>query len=61
MKLYRAVSQLEKDDFDEQGFLRTGENTLEAKQFFKSIEAVSEFVANSRLRQYDPPSSSNHI
>ena len=53
--LYRAVSQFEKQDFDNEGILRTRENTLEAKQFFKSIEAINEFVSNSILQQYDPP------
>jgi len=55
VKLYRAVSKSEKDDYDDQHVLRTGRNTLEAKQFFKSREAVNEFVANARLQQYDPP------
>ncbi|MBB3969396.1 hypothetical protein [Mucilaginibacter phyllosphaerae] len=46
---------MEKDDFDIDDQFRTGENTLEAKQFFKSLEAIREFVENSKLREYDPP------
>jgi hypothetical protein len=55
IKLYRVVSQQEKDDFDNQGQLRTGKNTLEAKQFFKSMEAIRQFVRRARQQQYDPP------
>ncbi len=53
--LYRAISRLEKQDFDSDGIFRTGQNTLEAKQFFKSRDAINEFVSNSILQQYDPP------
>jgi hypothetical protein len=44
IKLYRAISQNEKDDFDRDQQFRTGKNTLEAKQFFKSRAAVKQFV-----------------
>jgi len=54
-KLYRAVSQQEKDDYDNQQFFRTWRNTLEAKQFFKSRTAVKAFVENSILQSYSPP------
>jgi len=53
--LYRVVSRFEKEDFDSEGILRTRQNTLEAKQFFKSQEAINEFVSNSMLQLYDPP------
>jgi len=53
--LYRAVSRFEKQDFDSKGILRTEKNTLEGKQFFKSPEAINEFVSNSILQQYEPP------
>ena len=53
--LFRVISRFEKQDFDTVGVLRTGPNTLEAKQFFKSVEAINEFVANAILQQYDPP------
>jgi hypothetical protein len=55
ISLYRAVSQQEKDDYDNQQIFRTGKNTLEAKQFFKSRIAIKEFVAGSVLQNYDPP------
>jgi hypothetical protein len=54
-KLYRAISQAEKDDYDQQQRLLTGQNTLEGKQFFKSLTAVKQFVANSVLQDFDPP------
>ena len=53
IKLYRVVSRFEKYDFDNQYF-RTGRNTLEVKQFFKSLDAINEFVVNARLQQYYP-------
>ncbi len=55
IKLYRAISQSEKEDYDQEQVFRTGINTLEAKQFFKSTIAVKQFVANSVIQQYDPP------
>ena len=54
IKLYRAISQKEKDDYDELKIFRTGKNTLEAKQFFKSRTAVKQFVASSVIQDYDP-------
>jgi len=54
-KLYRAISQAEKDDYDASGQFRTGKNTLEAKQFFKSPVAVKQFVNSSVLQAYNPP------
>ena len=53
IKLYRAISQQEKDDYDSQQIFRTGRNTLEAKQFFKSRTAVKEFVDSSVMQGYD--------
>ena len=53
--LYRAVSQYEKDDFDIDGIFRTGENTLEVKQFFGSRTAVDQYVQNSVKQNYTPP------
>ena len=55
IKLYRAISQQEKDDYDSQQIFRTGKNTLEAKQFFKSRTAIKEFVDSSVMQDYDPP------
>lgn len=55
MKLYRAISEKEKDDFELHKQLRTSMNTLEAKQFFKSKLAVLSFVKKSFLREFDPP------
>jgi len=57
IKLYRAVSQQEKDDYDNQQFFRTWRNTLEAKQFFKSRTAVKSFVDSSVMQNYNPPYS----
>lgn len=55
IRLYRAVSQEEKHNFDRDHQFRTSERTLEVKQFFKSKTAVMDFVANSVLQNYDPP------
>lgn len=55
MKLYRAISQNEKDDYDTDQQFRTGVNTLEAKQFFRSPTAVKQFIESSVLQDYDPP------
>lgn len=52
--LFRAVSQQEKEDYDERLIFRTGRNTLEAKQFFKTRTAVSSFVGDSIAQNYDP-------
>jgi len=52
---YRVVSEQEKKDFNIDGLFRTATNTLEAKQFFRSIEAINEFVDNARLQKYHPP------
>ncbi len=54
-KLYRAISQNEKDDFSITRKFRTGRNTLEAKQFFKSRKATEKFVESAVLQEYDPP------
>jgi hypothetical protein len=54
-KLYRAVSQAEKDDYEKSGVFRLARNTLEAKQFFKSRITVKQFVESSVLRTYNPP------
>ncbi len=55
IRLYRAISQSEKDDFYIDQIFRTGKNTLEAKQFFKSRTAVSQFVERSVIQNYLPP------
>jgi hypothetical protein len=54
MKLYRAVSQNEKSNYEQFHEFRTGRNTLEAKQFFKSRIAAINFVGRSVLQNYDP-------
>ncbi|TDO28775.1 hypothetical protein [Sediminibacterium goheungense] len=55
MVLYRAVSTAEKDDIQIHKQFRTQINTLEAKQFFSSEVAVSEYVAASVKRNFIPP------
>lgn len=55
IKLYRAVSQSEKEDLDRCQLFRTNSNTLEAKQFFMSTAAVRQFVDLSRVQDYIPP------
>lgn len=50
--LYRAVSQKEKDDYDIQKCFKTGKNTLEGKQFFRSPSAVKDFVNNAILQEF---------
>lgn len=54
VKLYRAVSEQEKDDYDLHQLFRTNRNTLEAKQFFKSRTAVLQFVESSVSQAYNP-------
>lgn len=54
IKLYRAVSALEFEDYRSQKKFRTSKNTLEAKQFFKSEEAVKEFIKDSKKQNYNP-------
>ncbi|RYX83616.1 hypothetical protein EON73_03755 [bacterium] len=55
MKLYRAISKNEMNDFELYGQFQTSKNTLEAKQFFKSKTAVLSFVTESRKQEFDPP------
>lgn len=55
MTLYRAVSNAELKDYHRSKQLRTSRNTIEGKQFFKTREAVNDFVADSRRRTYEPP------
>jgi len=55
MILFRAVSAEEYKDFIIDLNFRTAENTLEAKQFFKSEKAVLEFVKIAHKRSYRPP------
>lgn len=55
MKLYRTVSKAERDDYHTDGLLRPGDNTLEAKQFFKSEIAVEEFIQNAKAQRFSPP------
>lgn len=55
MKLYRAISEKERENYELHKQFRTNSNTLEAKQFFKSKVAVQSFVKNSVSREFDPP------
>jgi hypothetical protein len=55
MKLYRAVSMDEYQDFSTDEVFRTTNHTLEAKQFFKSEMAVWEFVMAAIKQSYCPP------
>lgn len=55
MKLYRAVSVFEKQNYDIHREFRTDINTLEAKQFFRSRTAVTNFVERSVTQNYQPP------
>ena len=52
-KLYRAVSQVEYDDWLVNGF-QTSNNTLEVKQFFRSRRAVDDFIKQSK-KLFTPP------
>jgi hypothetical protein len=52
--LFRAVSRQEKEDYDTHLIFRTGRNTLEAKQFFKTRIAVTSFVDSAMEQNYDP-------
>jgi hypothetical protein len=53
--LYRAVSDAEYSDYLKSRLFNTAQNTLEAKQFFKSRFAISEFVASAIEQNYCPP------
>ena len=53
--LYRAVSKGELDDWKESDLFRCIENTIEAKQFWESIEAARNFVNLSKRRKFYPP------
>jgi hypothetical protein len=55
MKLYRAVSIHEYYDFKTDETFRTADYTLEAKQFFRSVKAVQEFIRIAVIRSYRPP------
>ena len=53
-KLFRAVSQDEFNDWESKKVFRTARNTLEAKQFFKSLKAVQDFIYNAQVRNFTP-------
>lgn len=53
--LYRAISKAEKEDFEKDGQFRTGRNTLEVKEFYKTEEAVSKFIERTKKKKYHPP------
>ncbi len=55
MLLYRAVSADEYKDYVVDEIFRLGDNTLEAKQFFKSETAVLEYVRATVKRSFKPP------
>jgi len=55
MILYRAVSADEYKDHIVDEKFRLGDNTLEAKQFFKSETAVMEYVRATVRRSFKPP------
>ncbi len=55
MRLYRAVSELEWNDYQRDNIFRTTTRTLEAKQFFKKEESVKDFVRRAIDQNYDPP------
>ncbi|RYE31415.1 MAG: hypothetical protein EOP42_10620 [Sphingobacteriaceae bacterium] len=54
MKLYRAVSEEEMNDFILDKQFRTSKNTLEAKQFFKLKTNCIDFVKKAVLQEYNP-------
>lgn len=53
--LYRAVSDAEYLDYQKSKQFNTAQNTLEAKQFFKSRIAIREFVTSAVEQDYYPP------
>jgi hypothetical protein len=53
--LYRAASRAEYDDYHRSRQFNTSINTLEAKQFFKSLIAVKAFVKSAVQQEYEPP------
>jgi len=56
--LYRAVSKAEYHDYQKNKTFSTAQNTLEAKQFFKSRIAIRAFAASAVEQDYDPPYTS---
>lgn len=52
---YRAVSDEEHCDYRNSNCFNTAQNTLEAKQFFRSRTAIREFVASAIDQSYYPP------
>jgi hypothetical protein len=54
-KLYRAVSEAEYKDWENINGFRTAENTLEAKQFFKTERAVKDFIHQSQAAHLSSP------
>jgi uncharacterized protein (AIM24 family) len=55
MNLYRAGSNEELADFATSGIFRTGPNTLEGKQFFRTEFSVREFAGEANRIGYEPP------
>ena len=55
MNLFRAVSENEFQDYHQHNCFRIGVNTLEAKQFFKTLTGVREFVQDSVKQTFVPP------
>lgn len=58
MRLFRATSIDEVESIRLHAEFRTSRNTLEAKQFFKSVRAIEEFVRKARAQNYRPPYTS---
>ena len=54
-KFYRAVSEAEWKDFNKNQAFTTARNTFEGKQFFKTEEAIREYVSRSYYQKYAPP------
>lgn len=54
-KLFRAVSMMELKDWKDAAIFRTAFNTLEAKQFFKTKNAVEDFIFHARQQNFIPP------
>ena len=54
-KLFRAVSKKELKDWNDAAIFRTAFNTLEAKRFFKTKNAVEDFIYHARQQNFTPP------
>ena len=54
MKIFRAISEMEREDYHACNLFRTSKNTLEAKQFFRLEADAREFINEAKKKNYLP-------